>query len=178
MAERDAREDQRHEVMRWLQRRAENVVAGMLAIMFIAFIAQIVARYFFNFPTGSMSELTVTAWLWMVLWGAAFVLKENDEIRFDLVYSSVRPRVRRVMAIVMCLALLVLYGASLPATVKYVTFMKVERTDYLHIRRDVLYSIYVIFLVAILVRYLWLLWRQLRGKEAEVADPTKLSSGL
>jgi hypothetical protein len=33
----------------WMRRRAENVVAGLLGIMFIAFLIQIVFRYFFNF---------------------------------------------------------------------------------------------------------------------------------
>jgi C4-dicarboxylate transporter, DctQ subunit len=162
----------------WLQRRAENVLAGMLAIMFIAFIAQIIARYFFNFPTGSMSELTVIAWLWLVLWGSAFVLKESEEIRFDLIYSSVSPHTRRIMGIVMCVALVVLYAAALPGTVKYVTFMKVERTNYLHIPLDYLYSIYVIFAVAIIVRYLWILWSLLRGTATQTTDSINTSSGL
>jgi len=162
----------------WLYRRAENVIALLLGIMFLAFIATIVGRYVFNYPTGAMYELTVVVWLWMVLWGAAFVLKESEEIRFDLVYSAVGPRVRRVMGIILSAALLILYGASLPGAYKYVTFMKVERTDYLHIRRDYLYSIYILFLVAILARYAVLLWRELRGKGEEAADPTKVSSGL
>ena len=162
----------------WLRCRAENVIAGLLGIMFVAFIAQIVARYFFNFPTGWMSELTVVAWLWLVLWGSAFVLKESEEIRFDLVYSSVGPRTRRVMGIVMAVALIVLYAAALPATVKYVAFMKVERTNYLHIRLDVLYSIYVIFAIAIIIRYVWLLWQLLRGKDPQADNALAVSSGL
>jgi hypothetical protein len=44
---------------------------------------------------------------------------------------------------------------ALPATVKYVAFMKVESSSYLKIRLDILYSIYVVFAVAIIVRYLW-----------------------
>ena len=43
---------------------------------------------------------------------------------------------------------------------------------------DWLFSIYLVFLVAVIVRYLWLLWQLLRGKEPEAADPTKASSGL
>ena len=163
---------------RWLRNRAENVVAGLLAIMFVAFIAQIVCRYFFSFPTGWMSELTVITWLWLVLFGSAFVLKESEEIRFDLIYSSVGRRARRVMGIVMSVALVALYAISLPATVKYVTFMKVERTDYLHIRLDYLYSIYVVFVVAILIRYVWILWHLLRGKDPQVAESIAVSSGL
>ena len=36
----------------WLYRRAENVAVILLAVMFAAFIAQIVARYLLNLPTG------------------------------------------------------------------------------------------------------------------------------
>ena len=39
---------------------------------------------------------------------------------------------------------------SLPAVVDYVTFMKVQSTAYLKIRFDWLFSIYVIFAVAVL----------------------------
>ncbi|HEY8069340.1 MAG TPA: TRAP transporter small permease [Burkholderiales bacterium] len=162
----------------WLRRRAENVAAGLLAAMFIAFIVQIVFRYFFNFPIGWTSELSVIAWLWLVLWGAAFVVKESEEIRFDLVYGAVGSRTRRVMGIITGLSIVILYAVSLPATVKYVSFMKVEKTSYLKIPFDWLYSIYVLFLVAVIVRYLWLLWHLLRGKDAEGPDPTKVSSGL
>ena len=52
---------------------------------------------------------------------------------------------------------------SLPAVVDYVTFMKVQRTAYLHIRFDWLFSIYVLFAVAAIVRYLWIGWRALVG---------------
>ena len=162
----------------WLHRRAENVMAGLLGVMFVAFLVQIVFRYFFSFPVGWTSELTVATWLWLVLWGSAFVLKESEEIRFDLIYSAVGPRTRRVMGIVMGVSLVALYGMSFPATWKYVTFMKVERSSYLHIRLDWMYSIYVIFAAAIIVRYVWILWQLARGKDTEAPDASKVSSGL
>jgi len=159
-------------------RFAEFVAAMLLAVMFLAFMAQVGFRYLFNFPIGWTSELTVITWLWLVLWGAAFVVKESEEIRFDLIYGTVRPGPRRIMAIVTAVALLLLYGMSLPAVVDYVTFMKVQSTAYLKIRFDWLFSIYVIFAVAILVRYAWILWQALRGKGPDAFDPTKASSGV
>jgi len=162
----------------WLRRRAENFAAALLAVMFVAFIVQIVFRYFFNFPIGWTSELTVITWLWLVLWGAAFVLKESEEIRFDLIHGAAGRRTRLVMGIIIGISIVILYAASLPATVSYVSFMKVERTSYLKIRFDYLYSIYVIFAVAVIVRYLWILWRLLRGKDPEPLDSTTVSSGL
>ena len=165
-------------VAKRLYRFAEFVLAMLLLAMFVAFVVQIVFRYLFNFPIGWTSELTVVCWLWMVLWGAAFVVTEAEEIRFDLIYGAVGPRPRRIMAIVTALALLALYGMSLPAVVDYVTFMKVQSTAYLKIRFDWLYSIYVIFAVAVLLRYAWILWWALRGRGPEAFDPTKASSGV
>lgn len=162
----------------WLRRRAENVAAGLLGIMFVAFIVQIVFRYVFNFPVGWTSELSVITWLWLVLWGAAFVVKESEEIRFDLVSGSVGPTTRRVMGIVIAVAIVGLYAASLPASYSYVSFMKVEKTSYLKIRFDWLFSIYVIFAVAVIVRYLWILWHLLRGDDPDAPDSTAVSSGL
>ena len=162
----------------WLHRRAENIAAGMLAVMFAAFVIQIVFRYVFNFPVGWTSELTVAMWLWLVLWGSAFVLREKEEIRFDLVYRAVGRRPRIAMAVAFAAAIVLLYGASLKASFDYVSFMKVEKSSYLKIRMDWLYSIYLVFLVAIIARYLWLLWQLLRGRDPEAGDVTQASSGL
>jgi TRAP-type C4-dicarboxylate transport system permease small subunit len=162
----------------WLRRRAENVAAGLLAVMFAAFIVQIAFRYLFNFPIGWTSELTVVCWLWLVLWGSAFVVKEREEIRFDLLYGAAGRRTRIAMSIIFTLAIVILYGASLKASFEYVTFMKVEKSSYLKIRMDWLFSIYVIFLLAVIVRYVWLLSRLLRGEDPEAPDSTQVSSGL
>ena len=62
--------------------------------------------------------------------------------------------------------------------VSYITFMKVEKTAYLKVRFDYLFSIYIVFVVATVVRYLWLGWRAVRGDAPDEIDPTKVSSGV
>ncbi|MGQ2905523.1 MAG: TRAP transporter small permease [Neoaquamicrobium sediminum] len=161
----------------FLYRRAENLLALMLAVMFLAFMAQVIFRYFLNFPIGWTSELTVIMWLWLVLWGAAFVLREDEEIRFDLVYGSVNPAVRRVMTILFAVALVVIYALSFPAVYDYVTFMKVQSTAYLKIRFDYLFSIYLLFAGAAILRYGWLVWSAMRGDIAG-RDAEHTGSGL
>ena len=166
---------------RWLQRRArtcvEGVLAALLGVMFFAFTVQIVFRYFLNLPTGWTTELTVVTWLWLVLWGAAFVVREDEEIRIDLVTSMVGRRARLVMAFVASVALIALYAASLPASWSYVSFMKVEKSSYLKIPMNWLFSIYIFFLVAVIARYLWILGRLLRGEAPAAPEPTT-TSGL
>lgn len=167
-----------HRAGHFLHKAAELLLAGMLAVMFLAFMAQIIFRYFLSFPIGWTSELTVITWLWLVLWGAAFVLREDEEIRFDLVYGSARAGVRRVMTIIFAVALLVIYVFSFPAVYDYVTFMKVQATAYMKIRFDLLFSIYLLFAVAAIVRYAWLLWAAIRGRSAGGRDPEHAGSGL
>ena len=64
----------------------------MLGAMFAVFILQIVFRYLLNLPIGWTHEISVVLWLWMVLFGAAFVVRESEEIRFDMIYGAVGPR--------------------------------------------------------------------------------------
>jgi TRAP-type C4-dicarboxylate transport system permease small subunit len=162
----------------WMRHRAENIVAGLLGIMFLAFIIQIVFRYVFNFPIGWTSELSVITFLYMVLLGSAFWLKESDEIRFDLISGALGPTGRRVVGLVVAIATVILFGMALPATIKYVAFMKVESSSYLKIRLDILYSVYIVFAVAVIVRYTWAIRSVLRGEAPEEVDITKASSGL
>ena len=159
---------------RWLRRRAENVMVALLSVMFATFIIQIFARYVLNHPVGWSEEVIITAWLWTVLWGASFVLGEAEEIRFDIIYSIVSERVRRVFTVVTSIALVALYGISLPAAYSYVSFMKVERSAYLHVPIDWLYSVYIVFAVACILRYCWLGYRAVRGAKSPQTDPVQL----
>ncbi len=155
----------------WLRWRAQNIAALLLATMFTCFLIQILFRYVFNYPVGWTEELSILCWMWGVLWGAAFILSERDEVRFDILYSNVPEGVRRIFTVITGLALITLYGISLPAAYAFVAFMKVERSAYLHVPINYLYSIYVIFAVACIVRYMWLVWNAIRGGRSHLAEP-------
>lgn len=161
-----------------LARGAEAIAAAMLAGMFATFLLQILFRYGLNWPIGWTHEVSVILWVWLVLFGAAFVVGEREEIRLDIIYGSSSRRARRLMTLVTAVALVALYGISLPAVIDYVTFMKVEKTAYLKIRFDWLYAIYVVFAVAMIGRYLWLGWRAILGRDPGEIDPTKAGSGV
>ena len=152
------------EIGGWLRRRAENVAVALLSLMFACFILQIFFRYVLNNPVGWSEEVIITTWLWTVLWGAAFILDESEEIRFDIIYSNISERVRRVFTVITGVALVALYGISLPAAYSYVSFMKVERSAYLRVPINWLYSVYIIFAVACIARYCWLVYRGCAGR--------------
>lgn len=163
------------EIGRWLRRRTENVLVALLSVMFATFIIQIFFRYALNYPIGWSEEVVITMWLWTVLWGAAFVISEKEEIRFDIIYSTLSERMRRIFTIVTGVLLIILYAVSLPAAYSYVSFMKVERSAYLHVPINYMYSVYLIFAVACIARYCWLVWRAIQGGMPPETDPAALS---
>ena len=147
--------------------------------MFLAFIVQIAFRYLLNFPIGWTSELTVITWLWLVLWGAAFVVPEREEIRFDLIYGAVgaaraprhgdRLRGRAAGAL--------RHVASGGRRLRHLHEGSEHRLSENPLRlccsRSTSSSS-----VAIIIRYAWIFWRALKGSAPEAFDPTKASSGV
>ncbi len=148
---------------RWLHRRAEDVSVALLGTMFVVFLLQIGFRYFLNRPLSWSEEVCLLCWLWGVLWGSGVVLSDEEEIRMDILYNAVPEKARRVFKIITGVILVVLLLISLPASWDYVTFMKRERTASLHIPINYLYSVYMIFAVALIVRHCRLVWLAVRG---------------
>ncbi len=154
----------------WLRRRANDVAVALMALMFVSFLLQIGFRYLLNEPLGWTDEVTVLCWVWVVLWCASFVLSDEDEIRFDIVYGMLAPGTQRAFTAVSSIAIVVLFLISLPATWNYVTFMKREHTAYLHMRFDFLYAVYLIFALAIIVKHVRIAWRAIKGAAPEVGS--------
>jgi TRAP-type C4-dicarboxylate transport system permease small subunit len=160
-----------------LLRRADDVAVVLMGLMFVSFLLQIAFRYVLNQPLGWTEEVTVLCWLWVVLWCAAFVLSDREEIRFDIVYTLVPIGVRRAFTVLSSLAFVVLLLVSLPASWNYVAFMKREHSAYLHMRFDALYSIYLIFSIACIVKHVRLAWLAFRGGPAFDADDAVDAAG-
>lgn len=154
-------------IMDWLKARADDIAAALLAAMFIAFLLQIVTRYVFNNPLGWTQEVCVTTWLWLVFWGSAFVVRDGDEVRFDLLYHSVSAGMQRKFALVSAVALTAGFAASFPASLDYITFYKIKKSAMLGIRLDVVFSVYALFALAVIVRGALQIVHILRGGAIE-----------
>src|SRR5438034_4550834 len=149
---------------------ADHFAVLLIATMFVSFLLQIFFRYVLNRPLGWTEEVTVLCWVWVVLWGAAFILSDHDEIRFDVITGVVSESTRRAFTVISGIALILLFVVSLPATWDYVLFMKREKSAYLGMRFDYLYSIYVVFAVVCIVEHVRLVWYALRGLKSPEID--------
>ena len=61
-----------------LRRAAEGVLVLMMGILFTTFIAQVIFRYVLNLPLAWSDEICNFIWLWGILWGASFVMRDHE----------------------------------------------------------------------------------------------------
>jgi len=133
---------------------SQAVGAVAFVVMFCAFILQVVSRYLFNAPLGWTSEVCVIAYLWIAFWGGGLMLRRQDQVRFDLLYQRMAPQRRRIMALMGSTVLLGIYAWSFLPNADFIKFMGQDRTWVLELRFDLVFSVFLIFLVGMIVQTL------------------------
>ena len=165
-------------LVKWFLRGTEFVAAMMMAAMFLTFILQIAIRYSAKldwlakaFPIldpsryGWTLEFCLALWVWIVFWGAAFVVRERDHVTFDLLYLAMPRGPRRVMALVSCAVVAVALAWSLLPTWDWIDFLRIKKSATLKVPMRTIYSIYAVFLVAVSARFAWRFFEILRYGE-------------
>ena len=149
----------------WLRHAVEGVAAAMLVALFAVFLVQIAARYLFNVPMGWTVEVCLTLWLWIVFWGGAFCLRPADHIRFDVLYLSVNRPTQRIFGAIAAVMIVAAFAVAFLPTFDYVAFYKIKRSNTLGIRLHYVFSIYLLFMLVVIVRYSGVVLNFLRGRE-------------
>jgi TRAP-type C4-dicarboxylate transport system permease small subunit len=138
----------------WLRQIADWVGSGMFAAVFVIFNYKIFTRYFEHDEAVWADEVLVILFIWIIFWANAFLLRDKDQITFDLVYRVLPPTAKRVAA----LTRLVLVGGiflwALPGSLDYIRFLWREHTPVLNLRLDIVYSCFGLFLIAVIARSL------------------------
>ena len=180
-------------------RFAQFIAAMMMGAMFATFIIQITIRYTarldwlaeavpFLAPDlyGWTLEFCLLLWVWIVFWGNAFVVRDQDHVTFDIVYHAVSSKTRRWFAIIGGLAVAIALLSSIPETWDRFAILRLKRTATLDalfgdwIRMRHVYAIYILFMVVVAARYIWRTWHVVRfGADDDLhhyealVDPTK-----
>lgn len=158
--------------LRLLGKAAEAAAALAFAVIFGLFLVGIFARYVLASPLAWADELIMVVFLWLVFLTEAFVITEREQVTFDAIYDVVGERTRRVILLLGAIATAGTFIAALPIVLDYVQFLWRERTTVLQWRLDWVYSCFVVYWSAVIVRALVKLARLAGpGWRAEVAAP-------
>jgi TRAP-type C4-dicarboxylate transport system permease small subunit len=79
------------------------------------------------------------------------LLSEREHIIFDVIYAWFRPGIRRWIAIFNTLSLGIVFLVAVPAVFDYIHFSARRSTMLLHLRFDLVYSCFAIFILAVVV---------------------------
>ena len=165
----------------YLDHLAQAIAAAMMAAMFATFILQIVVRYSARlewlpqrFPFldpslyGWTLEFCLLLWVWLVFWGNAFVVREQDHVTFDILFQVVGPRMQRCFLIIIGTAICTALILSLEPTWSKFHILRLKKTATLSnlfgdwVRMRDIYSIYIFFLIAVSIRYGFVVYRAIR----------------
>lgn len=175
-------------LVEWVSRIGKFVAAMMMAAMFATFILQIFIRYTARLDWlaealpfldpgryGWTLEFCTALWVWIVFWGNSFVVRERDHVTFDILYTHVRPGVRKWFAIIAGVAIAVGLIASLAPTWDKFYILRLKKTASLGhllgdwVRMRDIYAVYALFLVVVPLRYGWRAWQAWRyGAEGDL----------
>ena len=137
-----------------IQRLAALACAAMFAAVFAAFVAKIAARYLLGDALAWADEISVILFIWIIFIANGFLLRESDQIRFDLLVRHAPPAAQRGMARARALIIAAIFACALPTVIDYTRFLFRERTPVLQFRLDWLYSCFALFMAAVVVRSL------------------------
>jgi len=140
-------------MLRRLRPTANAFGVLLFALMFLVFVVQVVARFFFDKPLAWTDEAAVILYLWAILWGAAVVCKDRENVAFDLLYQKAGPKTQRLMALAGCALIGVLAAWGLPGSIDYIHFMRRESTPVLGLPFNWVYAPFALLLIALVVRY-------------------------
>jgi TRAP-type C4-dicarboxylate transport system permease small subunit len=145
-----------------LRQIADWIACAMFAAVFVIFNYKIFTRYFEHDEAVWADEVLVILFIWIIFWAQAFVVREHDQISFDIVVRLLPAQGKRIAAILRNILIGGVFLWALPGSLGYIRFLWREHTPVLNLPLDWIYSCFGIFLVAIIVRALFGL-RQLLG---------------
>ena len=167
-------------LFQWISRISDAIAATMLAAIFFIFLLQIASRYlpkiiaFFGLaetypslaaiqPLGWTLELIAILWVWVIFFSCAFVVREYDHVKFDIIYLSVSRRTRTLFAIISATAIVAGMLYAFIPTWDYIDWMKIRKTSTVRnpftggkIPLRAVFSVYGAFMVVVAGRYAWL----------------------
>jgi TRAP-type C4-dicarboxylate transport system permease small subunit len=147
---------------RLFSRSVEVLSVSAFAALFVVFMLQIFFRYVLNHPLSWTQEVAEILYVWIVCVCAATIVTEREHVSFSLVYSSVRPPVRRVLAIIGTgFVTLVLLG-TFYGNYDYIVFTFRQKTPTLRLPMGIVFSAFGVFMVLQIINGVVRLYRLMR----------------
>ena len=112
-----------------------------LSIMTVMIVYQVVARYVFNSPSAISEAMAQYLFVWMIMFGSAYVYGTLEHLTIDLLKDKFPPRMNMIVEIItnICLFAFVLLICVIGGW-KYTTGQVKQIDAALHISKSIMYA--------------------------------------
>lgn len=157
-------------VWKALDALVDVLTTGAFLAMTLALTLQVVFRYVLNRPLVWAEEVSLLFFVWFVWLGGAGGMREERQIRVDLMETYAPPSVRRVLEPALTVLSLAFLGLVVYYGVKVTAFQMTAEYDVLPVSRAVQYAVAPIGGSLMALYLLRVLARQLRRARAGAGD--------
>jgi TRAP-type C4-dicarboxylate transport system permease small subunit len=135
-----------------LRHIADWIASTMFAAVFVIFNYKIFTRYFEHDEAVWADEVLVILFIWIIFWANAFLVRDKEQITFDLVYRLLPEPAKRAVALARVVLIGGIFAYALPGSLDYIRFLWREHTPVLNLPLDYVYSCFGLFLIAVIAR--------------------------
>jgi TRAP-type C4-dicarboxylate transport system permease small subunit len=137
-----------------LRQCADWTASAMFAAVFLIFNYKIFTRYFEHDEAVWADEVLVILFIWIIFWANAFLVRDKEQITFDLIYRLLPATAKRFTALARAVLIGGIFAWALPGSLDYIRFLWREHTPVLNLPLDYVYACFGLFLIAVIVRAL------------------------
>ena len=136
---------------------------GALAFLmvFVVFVAAVFMRYVVGNPIQWSDEFVTIAAMWIVFWMSALVIRDDEQVSIDMLWTALPPGGRRIVGLASALFFGTVFAIAVPPVLDYVLFLWRTRTNVLEWRLDFVFMCLPLFFAAVVVRCALMVFRLL-----------------
>jgi len=128
----------------------EIIPVCSFSIMFLTFIIQIFFRYVLKSPQAWAYEVTVTCYLWTVMFGACCTTRKKKHVKFSIVYDLLKPKGKAIITFLGDAIIVAAFVAMLLPTIDFISQIKMQTTAMLKIGLNVVYAPFIPFMFIVI----------------------------
>jgi len=73
---------------------------AVFCVLLLSVFIQVFMRYVLNMPSPKLFEVSIYSFVWVIYLGGALATRYDQHMRFDLVYRSLKPKLRLIVDVV------------------------------------------------------------------------------
>lgn len=146
------------------------VPAASFTIMFLTFILQVFFRYVIRHPLTWTQEIIVLGFVWTVIFGACYTMRQRTHVKFTMIYDKLQPR---PAALLRMLGNIIIAGAFLSlvyASYTYSLFIGFQKTAVFRISYTLVFMPFVYFLCSISIYTMLEIIEDIRVLAGSISD--------